>query len=172
MVGNFKSILLLLFCICCQNLKKDQSLSKTLIYENLPILLDDLDYFNYSDNSLSVGIYEYVGELKSDQKFILESFRKKYPSMNGRILQSSLKLSGLPKKVNNYNVFLDTDNSFAFKSNIIKVSFVNIVVSEDSRYASIEVVKSLGSGSKFEIYYFKLMDEKWYFDGKELIALG
>ena len=172
MVGNFKSILLLLFCICCQNVKKDRSLSKIIIYGNLPILLDDLDYFSYSDDSLSVGIYQYVGEVKSDQQLILQSFRKKYPSTNGRILQSSLRLSELPKIVNNYQVFLDTDNSFSFKSNTIKVTFVNLVVSEDGRYASIEVVKSLGSGSKFEIYYFKLLDEKWSFDGKELIASG
>jgi hypothetical protein len=48
----------------------------------------------------------------------------------------------------------------------------NLIISKDNQYAAIEVIKSLGIGAKFEIYYFKRVNGKWVPDGNEVIALG
>ncbi|KPE50103.1 hypothetical protein AOB46_16830 [Chryseobacterium indologenes] len=171
MIGNIKYLLFFLLCFSCQNREKKTALGNELISENLPILLDNLDYFKTIDNPV-VGVYQFVGEIKQDQSIVIKKFQEKYNLSNEKILNSSIKLEKIQKKINNYSVFLDTDNSFKKRKDTIKVSFVNFIISKNNQYASIEVVKSLGNGAKFEIYYFKQVNGKWIFDGKQLIAVG
>jgi hypothetical protein len=169
---NLSCLFLYFFCFSCQNKEDKIQLGNELISENLPVLLDNLDYFKTADDPLAVGIYQYVGEAKSDQKIVIKKFQDKYNLNNEEILNSSIKLEKVPKKVSNYSVFLDTDNTFQKRKDTINVSFVNLIISKSNQYASIEVVRSLGSGAKFEMYYFKQVNGKWIFDGKELIAVG
>jgi hypothetical protein len=175
MVGNFKYfafIVLYIALFSCQNKKEKNQLGRELITENLPILMDDLDYFDVSETPLSVGIYQYVGEIKSDQSMVIKKFQNKFNTNNEEILKDQIKIEKIPKKIGNHSVFLNTDNTFHKKKDIINISFVNFIISKNKQYASIEVVKSLGSGAKFEIYYFKQNGNKWSFIGKEIIALG
>ena len=175
MVGNFKYfafIVLYITLFSCQNKKEKSQLGKELITENLPILLDDLDYFNISENPLSVGIYHYVGENKSDQTMVIEKFQNKFNTNNEEIFKNQIEIEKIPKKIGNHSVFLNTDNTFRKQRDIINVSFVNFIISKNNQYASIEVIKSLGSGVKFEIYHFKQNNGKWIFVGKEIIGLG
>ncbi|WP_123902278.1 hypothetical protein [Chryseobacterium arthrosphaerae] len=175
MVGNFKYFVFILFYITlfsCQNKQEKSQLGKELITENLPILLDNLDYFDVSESPLSVGIYQYVGEIKSDQNIVIEKFQNKFNLNDEEISEYEIKLEKIPKKIGNHFVFLNTDNAFHKKSSMINISFVNLIISKNNKYASIEVVKSLGSGAKFEIYHFKQDNGKWIFAGKEIIGLG
>ncbi|WP_131368692.1 hypothetical protein [Chryseobacterium luteum] len=175
MVGNFKYLALFalfLSCFSCQNRERKVQLANELITENLSVLLDNLDYFNISNDSLTVGVYQYVGEIKSDQKIVIEKFQNKFNLNDEKIFNEYIKIEKIPKKIGNYSLFLDTDNTFQKRNNIVKVSFVNFIISRNNQYASVEVIKSLGNGTKFEIYYFKQIDGKWVFDSKELIGLG
>lgn len=175
MVGNFKYfvfILLYTTLFSCQNKQDKSQLGKELITENLPILLDNLDYFDVSESPLSVGIYQYVGEIKSDQKMVIEKFQKKFNLNDDEMPEYQIKIEKIPQKIGNYSIFLNKDNEFHKKSNMINISFVNLIISKNNKYASIEVVKSLGSGAKFEIYHFKQDNGKWIFAGKEIIGLG
>jgi hypothetical protein len=175
MVGNFKYLVLFLLyfsCSSCQDKEKKAQLGNELISKNLNVLLDNLDYFNTSDNPLTVGIYQYVGVNKSDQEIIIKKFQDKFSLKNGKIFNNFIRLEKIPKKNGRYSLFLDTDNTFQKRHDIIKVSFVNLIISNDNKYASVEVIKSLGSGSKSEIYYFKQINGRWIFESKELIALG
>lgn len=175
MVGNFKYfvfILLYITLFSCQNKKEKSQLGKELITENVPTLLDNLDYFDVSGSHLSVGIYQYVGEIKSDQKMVIEKFQNKFNLNNEEIFKHQIKIEQIPKKIGNHLIFLNTDNKFHKKSDMINISFVNFIISKNNKYASIEVVKSLGSGAKFEVYHFKQDNGKWIFIGKEIIGLG
>lgn len=175
MVGNFKYfafILLYITLFSCQNKKEKSQLGKELITENLPILLDDLDYFDLSENPSSVGIYQYVGEIKPDQKIVIEKFQNRFNLNGEEIFKYQIKIEKIPKKIGVYSISLNTDNGFHKKSDMINISFVNFIISKNNKYASIEVVKSLGSGAKFEIYHFKQNNSKWMFVGKEIIGLG
>lgn len=175
MVGNFKYLVFFVLyfsCLSCQDREKKAQLGTELITENLAILLDDLDYFKISDDSLGIGVYQYVGKIKSDQEIVIKKFQDKFNLNNETIFNDPIKLKKVPKKMGIYPLFFDTDNTFQKQNNIIKVSFVNLIISKNNQCASIEVVKSLGSGAKFEIYYFKQVKGKWMFDGKELLALG
>lgn len=175
MVGNFKYLMAFLIyfsLFSCQKNEKINELGNELILENLPVLLDNLDYFNTNDVPISVGIYQYVGEIKSDQKMVLKKFQNRFNLNNEKIFSGQIKLGEIPEKIGNYSLFLDTHNTFQKRSDIINISFANLIISENNKYASIEVVKSLGSGAKFEIYYFKQKNGKWIFVEKEVIALG
>ncbi|MGH1518078.1 hypothetical protein [Chryseobacterium sp. JK1] len=176
MVGNFKYFVFILLHITlfsCQNKKEKSKLGKELISENLPILLDNLDYFKVSGTPhLSAGIYQYVGEVKSDQTMVIEKFQNRFNLNNEKIFNGPIKIGKIPQKIGNHSVFLNTENAFGKRSDIINISFVNFIISENNQYASIEVIKSLGSGAKFEIYYFKQNNGKWIFVGKEVIGVG
>lgn len=175
MVGSFKYftfILLYITLFSCQNKKEKSQLGKELITENLPTLLDNLDYFDLSGRPSSVQIYQYVGEIRSDQKMVIEKFQNKFNLNNEEIFKCQIKIEKIPKKIGNYSIFLNTENKFYKKSDMITISFVNFIISKNNRYASIEVVKSLGSGTKFEIYHFKKDNGKWIFVEKEIIGLG
>ncbi|MFZ4929543.1 hypothetical protein [Chryseobacterium sp. Mn2064] len=175
MFRNFNYLTFFLLCFSlfsCQNSEKTDEIGKELILENLPVLLDNLDYFNTNDTPLSVGIYQYVGEIKSDQKIVLKNFQNRFNLNNEKIFNGQIKIRKIPVKIGNYSLFLDKDNAFQKRTDVINISFVNPIISKNNQYACIEVVKSLGSGAKFEIYYFKQKNGKWIFVEKEVIALG
>ncbi|MDH6254185.1 hypothetical protein M2347_003912 [Chryseobacterium sp. H1D6B] len=175
MAGNFKHLVLILFyffCFSCQSSEKRSQLGSELISGNLNVLLDNLDYFNTSNNSLTVAVYQNVGENKSDQEIIVKNFQNKFNLKNEKIFDQPIRLEKIPKKIGNYPLFVDTDNTFQKRDDTLKISFVNLIISENNQYAAVEVIKSLGNGAKYEVYYFKQKNDKWIFQGKELIALG
>lgn len=171
-IGNFKYLLLFIL-FSCQNKEQKKQLGKQLIIQNFSVLLDHLDYFKLSGNPLDVSIYQYVGEIKADQEAVIKKFQDKFQLSNEKIDNDPIKLAEIPqKKIGEHRLFLNSDNTFKKRNDIINVSFVNLVISKNSQYAAVEVVKSLGSGAKYEIYYFKQVNDKWVFEGKELLALG
>jgi len=174
MDGNSKYLIffLLFSFISCENKEKKTQLAYELISNNLNILLDDLDYFAISDSHFPVGVYQYIGEIESDQNIVIKKFQNKFDLKNEKIFNETIKIEKTPKTVGNYQLYLDTDDDFQKINNTIKISFVNLIISKNNRYACIEVVKSLGSAAKFEIYYFKQVNGKWIFEGKELLSLG
>jgi len=175
MAGNFKYLIILflyLSSFSCENKATKVQLGNKLISENLNVLLDDLKYFSTSDEPLSVGVYQYIGTNKSDQEIAIKKFEDKFGLTDEKIIKEPIKLEKLPQRINHYPTFLDTDNRFQKKDNVIKVSFVNLMISSSNQYAAIEVIKSLGHGVKIELYYFKQVDGKWVFDSKEVLALG
>lgn len=175
MAGNFKYIVFLLFgfsFFSCLNKEDKTELGAKLISENLPKLLDNSDYFNISDDPVSVGVYQYTGEIKSDQEIVVKKFQEKFGLENEEIFHNAIKVERIPKKIGKYPLFLDVDNTFQKQNSTIKVSFVNLIISKNNQYGGVEVIKSFGSGTKFEIYYFKHVGNKWIFKGKELISLG
>lgn len=172
MVENFKYLLLFLL-FSCQNNEQKTQLGKQLITQNFTILLDHLDYFKLSGNPLDVSIYQDVGEIKADQEAVIKKFQDKFQLSNEKIDIALIKLAEIPeKRIGAYRLFLNNDNTFKNRNDVINVSFVNLVISKNNQYAAVEVVKSLGNGAKYEIYYFKQVNDKWVFDGKELLALG
>ncbi|WP_294278350.1 hypothetical protein [uncultured Chryseobacterium sp.] len=175
MVGNCKHLIILflyLSSFSCENKATKAQLGNKLISENLNVLLDDLKYFSTSDEPLSVGVYQYIGTNKSDQELVIRKFEHKFGLTDEKIIKETIKLEKLPKSINHYPTFLDTNHSFQKKDNVIKVSFVNLIISNNNQYAAIEVIKSFGHGAKLELYYFKQVDGKWVFDSKEVLALG
>ncbi|MFP3599092.1 hypothetical protein SB679_20435 [Chryseobacterium sp. SIMBA_029] len=122
---------------------------------------------------MDVSIYQYVGEIKADQETVIKKFQDKFKLSNEKIDNDPIKLAEIPqKKIGEYRLFFNSDNTSKSRNDVINVSFVNLVISKNSQYAAVEVVKSLGSGAKYEIYYFKQVNDKWVFKGKELLALG
>ncbi|MDR6515457.1 hypothetical protein [Chryseobacterium camelliae] len=175
MAGNCKHLMILLLYLSsfsCQNKTTKAQLGNKLISENLNVLLDDLKYFSTSDEHLSVAVYQYIGTSKSDQEIVIRKFEHKFGLTDEKIVKDPIKLEKLPESINHYSTFLDTDHSFHKKDNVIKVSFVNLMISNNNQYAAIEVIKSFGHGAKLELYYFKQVDGKWVFDSKEVLALG
>jgi hypothetical protein len=76
------------------------------------------------------------------------------------------------KKDHNCPSISKSDYGAQKQRNVIEVVLGNLIISKDNQYAAIEVIKSLGIGAKFEIYYFKRVNGKWVPDGNEVIALG
>lgn len=174
MVGNFKHLalfLIYLVCFSCQN-KERIRLGNELVSENLNVLLDDLYYFNTFGNTLTVKIDQYTGKYKSDKEVILKKFQNKFDLNDESFFDETIKIEKIPKQIGNFSLFLNTDHTFPKRNNVITVSFVNLIISKNNQYASVEVIKSLGSGAKFEIYFFKQVNNKWKFESKEVIGIG
>jgi hypothetical protein len=107
-----------------------------------------------------------------DQETVIEKFQDKFHLRNQEIFDRVIKLENVPKKIDDYPIFIKTDYGAQKQRNVIEVVLGNLIISKDNQYAAIEVIKSLGIGAKFEIYYFKRVNGKWVPDGNEVIALG
>ncbi|WP_185288677.1 hypothetical protein [Chryseobacterium lactis] len=172
---NFKYLVFFFIyvsCISCQNKEKKIQLGKELISENLPVLLDGLGYFKIAEETLTASVYQYVGRMDPDQETVIEKFQDKFHLRNQEIFDRVIKLENIPKKIDDYPIFIKTDYGAQKQRNVIEVVLGNLIISKDNQYAAIEVIKSLGIGAKFEIYYFKQVNGKWVPDGNEVIALG
>ena len=175
MIRNFKYLVFFFIYMSfysCQNKEKIVQPGEELILENLPVLLDNLEYFDTKGEPLSVSVYQYVGEMAPDRGTVIKKFQDRFHLSNQEIFNGLIKLENVQKKIGDYPISLLTDYHSQKKENIIEVLLGNLIISKDNQYGAIEVIKSLGSGAKFEIYYFKRLHGKWTFYGNEVIALG
>ncbi|MCS3529347.1 hypothetical protein [Chryseobacterium sp. JUb7] len=172
MFKNLKFLVFILLCCSCQEKEDQAQLGHRIISDNLPVLLDGLDYFNIANTPLSAELYPYVGRIESDEQTLIDKFQDKFNLNNEKIFSGTIEIKKIPEKIGHYLLFLNKHDDFTKRNNRINISFVNLIISKNNRYACVEVVKSLGIGAKFEVFYFKQVNDKWIFDGKEVIALG
>lgn len=177
MVGNFKIIFLILLMFSCENKKKNnEEVATDIINQNFEILVDSISYFDLSkipENAINENINVHLNAevMAMDVQTSTEMFKNKFKFNQKKINPIFFKIKKIPiNKIDHYPIALASNISE--DKNIVNVSFVNFFIDDANKFASITVIKSRGIGAKFEIYYFKHVDGKWIFDGKELLALG
>ncbi|WP_131707525.1 hypothetical protein [Chryseobacterium angstadtii] len=106
-----------------------------------------------------------------DVKESIELFNAKFSLKKEKTDPIFFKIKKIPlSRIDNYPITLVSD--FQKNQETVNVSFTNFSLDKSKNFASVTVIKSRGIGAKFEIYYFKQVNGKWIFEGKELIALG
>lgn len=160
----------------CKNKKEtNQQVAINIMNQNFDILMDSVSFFDLSKVSKNINdnmvIHLNAEVITIDVKESEKKFRTKFGVEQEKIDPTFFKIKSIPtNKVNNYSIKLVSHISNS--DNSVNVSFVNFLIDKSNKFSSITVIKSRGIGAKFEIYYFKQINGKWIFDGKELLALG
>ncbi len=161
----------------CENKQKNnEQIATNIINQNFGILIDSVSYFDLSkmsknaiDDNIIVNLNTEVGAMDSQES--IEMFKAKFKIKQKNIDPIFFKIKKIPEnKVDKYPITLVSNTSKS--RNVVNVSFMNFFIDSSNKYSSITVIKNRGIGAKFEIYYFKQVNGKWVFDGKELLALG
>lgn len=175
MAGNFKILFFILLIFSCKNNQDtDERTAVKILNQNFEILMSSVSYFDLSsisenNNITSVNLNNEV--MTMDLEESKEKFKNRFRLKQNKIDPIFFKIKSIPSnKIYNFPIKLV---SFKEKTDDnINVSFTNFLIDSSCQYSSITVIQSRGIGARFEIYYFKYINDKWVFDGKELLALG
>ncbi len=186
MDGNFKLIILLLLLITFASCKKNDSIidsdNSEIIKSNMPILLDSLEYFNWTRIPIpkklkDVEKKQFKVELIDSvlyEKNIFTTCKIKLNTQfknNSKLIFKSIKLN---------NSFIQTNNikniSLVKKSSndiyILSIIFSNLLVSENGKYACIVVTKKVGISMKKDIYFFEKKNNLWSYIHRHNLSIG
>jgi len=177
MAGNFKVLFLILLMLSCESRQKNNDQTAiNIIDQNFEILMDSISYFDLSKmpkNAINDNIVVNLNAevMAMDVQESIEMFKAKFKLKQRKIDPIFFKIKKIPvDRVDNYPI--NVVSSTPKNHNSVNVNFVNFLIDNSNKFASITVIKDRGIGTKFEIYYFKQINGKWMFDGKELLALG
>ena len=145
----------------CEKVDSKENIATNLLKENINILLDSLDTFNYAQNkNLTVGLLDSINEFNQDNYSV--------PKAECMILL--MEKSILANLKSKYKVNLVKRDYQT--TDLLFVCFSNFYINDTIDQAQITVKKRLGIGMLQHIYYFKKTKNLWKFQKKIQIGMG
>lgn len=171
MVGNFKLLMILLYCLSCKNIETQKAnIIKEAINENIGVLIENPQYFDIENKEDTVYLSKSIVRMNNYDE-IKNIFSNRFNLHNNDLQPILLNLNVIPiSDVNGYKVSLIEDTQYL--DNKITFQFANAFINEDMNYFCIEVISQHGIGSKFMLYLFRKDKSKWLLVEKKLIAIG
>ncbi|MDR2206267.1 MAG: hypothetical protein LBE36_08965 [Flavobacteriaceae bacterium] len=181
-IRSFFLLFLFLFLSCKNKITDKEEIAINIINDNFEILMEEISFYKRPpksdvDKEENKPVY-LIGSsaITSDSSEPIEKFRKKFNLENKNIEPFFFLIKNIPQnKIKEHHIQLlqgDNFDKIPNKSDIILVEFANVLIDDSHKFASINVIMSIGIAAISEIYYFKKIKNKWVFCGKELLYLG
>lgn len=191
MDGAFKLIVVFVFFISLSSCKKKEDIivysSKEIVRLNMPILLDSLDYFDWTKipipvkfkttnrENFKVELLNSISYDKNISRICKNKFSEKFGN-NTNFNFECFKMddSFIKKSTLNNNLYEEINivNKSSNDIYTLTVEFSNLLVDSSKNYLSIVVTKKIGIAMKKDIYFFKIKNKKYIYINRYNIAIS